>query len=397
MSSKGKRVAIVGYGSTSMNPPFQPKKSWKEFVAEAVYEAIGSTRNIEPRQLQVGCIGYHGEGVSEFGGIGPTVSDLLAISPNPVYAVSGNCTSGAIALNMACAFIRSEQAELVFAAGYDKDSDHMNYPEVINLSTEADYDYEFGFTHADYFAMCEAYYMRKYKYGPDILARFAYDQHWYARRNPRAALYGQPMPTIEQLLRMGGGLFATRAEGCAAVILASEENAHKYTDKPIFIDGISYKCMSQYMGHHARFNELRYPGTDELDMSVTGLTIPTKDEAFKMAGITAKDINLATVYDAGATSIMQLEALGLFPYGEGGKAVLEGGISVNGRCPTNTDGGNMGRGHSSGGDGLFQVMECAIQLRGEAGERQVPKPKIAVCHDVGGIVAHCTVVVLGNQ
>ncbi len=397
MSTKGKRVAIVGVGGTSMNPPFQPRKTWKDFVAEAVYGAIGNARNIEPRQLEAGVIGYHGEGVSEFGGIGPTVSDLLAIAPNPVYAVSGNCTSGAIALNMAYALISSGRSDLVFAAGFDKDSDHFNYPEVINLSTEADYDYEFGFTHADYFAMCEAYYMRKYKYGPEFLARFAYDEHWYARRNPMAAQYPNPMPTMEQLIRAGGGVFATRAEGCAAVILASEDVAHRYTDKPIFIDGISYKCMSQYMAHHASFKDLRYPGTEALDMSATGLTIPTKDEAFKMAGITAKDINLATVYDAGATSIMQLEALGIVPFGEGGKFVLEGGTSREGRCPTNTDGGNVGRGHSSGGDGLFQVMECAIQLRGEAGERQVPKPRFACCHDVGGIVAHCTVVVLGNQ
>ena len=120
-------------------------------------------------------------------------------------------------------------------------------------------------------------------------------------------------------------------------------------------------------------------------------------KAYEMAQITPKDIDLAQVYDLTGAAFWQIDDLGITPYGEGGRHFINGDAGIDGKCPINTSGGLIGYGHASGADGLNQVVENVIQLRGDAGERQVKDAKVAVAACTGSAFAHMTCTVCTND
>jgi acetyl-CoA acetyltransferase len=123
------------------------------------------------------------------------------------------------------------------------------------------------------------------------------------------------------------------------------------------------------------------------------------DWAYEKAGIGPEQINLAEVHDATAFSqIYQAEMMGFCPIGEGGKFVEAGETGPGGRVPINTSGGLVSKGHPVGATGVSMIAELVQQLRGEAGERQVPNAEFALAENGGGVIgleeAACSVVIL---
>lgn len=117
-------------------------------------------------------------------------------------------------------------------------------------------------------------------------------------------------------------------------------------------------------------------------------TEPAALEAYEMSGIDPADVNLVQVHDAATIGeLQQLEALRLIPYGQSWQATLEGRTSLSGDIPTNTDGGLLAMGHPFGATGIRQVHETVLQLRGEAGPRQIPNPLVgmAQCSGAGDV------------
>jgi acetyl-CoA C-acetyltransferase len=208
------------------------------------------------------------------------------------------------------------------------------------------------------------------------------------------------MPKREDL-NNSSSCFSMMGEGSAAVILVPEEDAYKFTHRPIWLDGVSLGTTSHYIGHRAGEEPMgpSYPDgleRDEMYGQSAALIAATRN-AYNMAGIKADDIDLVQVYDLTACPFWFLDGLGITNFGEGGRFFIEGNAALGGRCPVNTDGGNIARGHASGADGLNQVVENVIQLRGEAGERQVKNAKCAVSACVGSAFSHMTVAVLTND
>lgn len=401
MAIKTRRVAIVGVGATAQPGSLHPTKTWKELVADAAYEAIGDAKGLKPREIDGAVVGYHGEGISETGGIGGSVSDLLGIAPTPVFPHSMNCSSGSVSLNTGWEMVASGKYDRVLVMGFDKEGDNLNYTECINISFDTEYDYMFGFRHRDGFELMSNYYMQKYGYTDyEAYGALSYQCHWYGRRNPKASTYGKPMPKREEL-NHANSCFSIMGEGCAAVILVPEEDAYKYTDKPIWLDGISLGTTSHYIGHRAGEEPMgpAYPaGLDRNEMyGQSAALIAAVRDAYAMADITAQDIDLAQVYDLTAGPFWFMDGLGITEYGKGGQFFIDGEAALDGRCPVNTDGGNIARGHASGADGLNQVVENVVQLRGEAGDRQVKDAKCAVAACVGSAFSHMTVAVLTND
>ena len=401
MSGLKKRVAIVGVGATAKPGDYHPTKTWKDLVADAAYEAIADARGLRPREIDGAVIGYHGEGISEQGGIGGSVADLLGIAPAPVFPHSMNCTGGAVALNTGWEMIASGKYRRVLVLGFDKEGDNLNYTECINISFDTEYDYMFGFRHRDGFELMSGYYMQRYGYKDyEAYGAMSYQCHWYGRRNPKATTYGKPMPKREDL-NHAGSCFSIMGEGCAAVILVPEEDAYKYSEQPIWLDGVSIATTSHYIAHRVGEEPMgpSFPQglrrEDTYGQSVA--LIAAARDAYKMAGITAKDINVAQVYDLTAGAFWFLDGLGITEFGEGGRYFIAGQAALDGRVPINTDGGNIARGHASGADGLNQVVETVAQLRGQAGERQVKNAQCGVTACVGGAFAHMTVAVMTND
>jgi acetyl-CoA acetyltransferase len=114
-------------------------------------------------------------------------------------------------------------------------------------------------------------------------------------------------------------------------------------------------------------------------------------EAYERAGVGPEDIRLCQVHDAfSAGEVFAVEELGFCQSGEGAQFIWDGKADISGEKPVNTDGGLLGRGHPIGATGLAQVAEIIHQLRGEAGQRQVPNdPKVGMTHNVG--VGGCNV------
>lgn len=399
MAEQMKRVAVIGAGATKDPGSNHPFLSWKELVADAAWEAVADA-GLRLSDIDCVVIAYHGEAVSEAGGIGGSVSDLLGIAPVPTFPCSMNCAGGSVALNTGWSMVASGKYRRVLVLGFDKALDNINYTESINISYDTEYDYVFGFRHRDGFELMSNYYMDHYGYDQRAYGAMAYQAQWYARRNPRASMYGKPLPPRESFDR-NDSCYSMMGEGCAAVVLAPADEAGNYPHPPVYLDGVALAVSSHYVGHRAGEEPMagRYPTSLDrtVDFDQSAPCVAARETAYTMAGITPEDVDLAQVYDLVAGSFWQIEDLGLCPKGEGGQFFLDGETALGGKCPVNTDGGNIARGHSSGADGLNQVVENVIQLRGEAGERQVQGAKVAVSSCVGGAYAHLTVIVLTND
>jgi acetyl-CoA acetyltransferase len=116
--------------------------------------------------------------------------------------------------------------------------------------------------------------------------------------------------------------------------------------------------------------------------------------AFAMAGLTPRDVDVAEIYDSFTiTVLVELESIGFFGKGEAGPAIVDGALELGGILPCNTHGGLLSYGHSGAAGGMFHIVEAVRQLRGGAGERQVPGAEIAFVHGDGGVLSsHCSLI-----
>ncbi|MCK4908392.1 MAG: hypothetical protein KAS70_00705, partial [Planctomycetes bacterium] len=218
-------------------------------------------------------------------------------------------------------------------------------------------------------------------------AKWYYQCHWYARRNKMALHNSGPLPTDEELMEQSPAGYrmrsATGRNMATCLIMVTEEVAEKLDLPPIYLN-VSYRHRPVYIGNHYNFNDAK--GIfGKYDMAEQpSLTLAAK-EAYEIAGVEVKDIDIAQVHDLSTfDGMMELEWLGIAKPGEGGKFTLAGETAIDGKCPTNTDGGAIAFAHSSaGGDFQSKVYENWVQLLGQAGDRQVKDPKVTVAQAYG--------------
>ena len=171
-------------------------------------------------------------------------------------------------------------------------------------------------------------------------------------------------------------------DGAAAVILCSEKFAKKITDKLVYIRGSGHA--TDTLALHAR--------SSITEIKATKLAARM---AYEEAGITPDNVDVVEVHDCFTIAeILAVEDLGFVEKGKGGKFVEDGETRLDGSLPVNPSGGLKACGHPVGATGVKQVAELTLQLRGEAGERQVKNARIGVAHNVGGSGATAVVHVL---
>ena len=158
-------------------------------------------------------------------------------------------------------------------------------------------------------------------------------------------------------------------DGAAAAILVSEEKARQYTSKPVWLRGSALVTGSDQPAQDGK------PGAR------------AAQRAFDMAGMAQQDIDVLELHDASAPAeLMLYEELGLCSEGEGGRLIDDGDTEIGGKLPVNTSGGLITKGHPVGATGVSQIYEIWLQLRGEAGDRQVEGAKVGMTHNGGGMV-----------
>lgn len=224
----------------------------------------------------------------------------------------------------------------------------------------------------DFYAMGARNHMKRYGLTQRQLAIVAAKNHTNSSMNPLAQ-YTFPL-TVEQVLEdyevaypLTRAMCAPVGDGAAAAILCSEnwlKNYPRLKDRAILI----------------RASILRSGSWTSDDIAKRASTA-----AYKMSGLSPKDIQVAEVHDATAFGeIHQIEQMGFCPIGVGGLFTESGTTALDGIIPVNPSGGLLSRGHPIGASGLAQIYELVTQLRGEAGERQVKNPKIALAENGGG-------------
>jgi acetyl-CoA acetyltransferase len=242
-------------------------------------------------------------------------------------------------------------------------------------------------TPASAYALAASRHMHQYGTTREQLAQIAVAARQWALLNP-AAWEKEPL-TVEQVLnaRMVSHPLTVRdcclvTDGGGALVMTSAARAKTLRKPPAYVLGVGETISHQ--------NISSMP-----DLTVTGAAT-SGAQAYAMAGLTPKDIDVVEVYDAFTiTTLLFLEDLGFCPKGEGGRFVSEGAIAPGGKLPVNTNGGGLSYCHP-GMYGLFVLMEAVRQLRGECGQRQVQGAETAIAHGNGGVLSSQSTVVLGN-
>ena len=220
------------------------------------------------------------------------------------------------------------------------------------------------------------------------LGMIAVAQRRYAQQHPNADLraplsleeYAQAPLLIAPLRKYD---LAYLFDGGAAVIVAPLSWAQDHIARPIPILGLGQAHSGQHIAYCAEM--------------VTTTTTPARlsgAQAFRAAGMTPQDVDLALLYDDTTYGVLvQLEDYGFCPKGEGGRFIEDGHLGPEGTLPVNTHGGNLSQAHL---DGMLHIIEAVRQLRQEAGRRQVPQASVALVSGLGGIFASSTTAMLGT-
>jgi acetyl-CoA C-acetyltransferase len=374
------RVAIVGMGCTAFG------EHWDKGVADLLIESSGEAHRsaqVEPAQVDAYWLGTMGSGVS-----GLVLSEALKTPYKPVTRLENMCATGSEAIRNAAYAVASGAYDLVMAIGVEKLKD-SGFSGLTGSRPPGD-GTESSMTAPATFSLLAPAYAKKYGVDPatmkDVLSRIAYKNHKNGARNPKAQFRSEvAMEKIKKSPAVAGmlGVFDCSgvSDGSAAAILCRAEDAHRYCDNPIFIKALAFAAgpAEGYL-------------SQDYDFTTFPEVVASARDAYKQAGISdpRNEISMAEVHDCFTpTELVLMEDMGFSPRGQAWKDVLEGRFDLEGAQPINPDGGLKSFGHPIGASGLRMMYEMWLQLRGEAGERQIKSPRTGLTHNLGGAPGRC--------
>ncbi|MGB9676036.1 MAG: thiolase domain-containing protein [Candidatus Bathyarchaeales archaeon] len=379
-------VAIVGVGCVGFRP-ITPELSYKELMYEAAVKAYEDA-GVNPREdidVFVTCAEDYLEGFSIFDEFVP---DQLGAALRHLFTVSGD---GMLGLATAYMLIKTGQFDTVVVEAHSKASDILTYMDIVAFGLDPIFNRPLG-GHPYYLAGME---MNRYMYETcttmEQCAQVVVKNKRNALLNPYAA-YGAKT-TLDQVL-CSEMLFyplkkleiGTPADGCVVMVLASEKIAEKLTDKPVWVKGVGW-CTET-------------PSLETRDWARAVYTRLAAEMAYKQAKINNpyREIDFAEIHDMFAYKELQhMEALKICGYGEAGKITEEGVTALEGEFPVNPSGGLLGMGYGLEASGMQKLLETVLQLRGDAGQRQIPDVEVGLAHTWRGIpTATGVVAVLSN-
>jgi len=384
-----REVAIIGAGETKYGEHWE--KSLRDLAVEAGLRALEDA-GICAEDIQAMFGGNMSAG--SFVGqdhVGALIADFAGLSETkiPAMRIESACASGAAALHAGYMAVASGLYDIVLVGGVEKMTDLPGDMVTDILAGAADREWEvfFGATFPALAAMMARRYMYEFGVTKEQMALLPVIAHKHGAMNPDA--HFQREITVETVLNapiVADPLTVMNcspvSDGAAALVLAPADVAKKYTDTPIKIAASTFA--NEYISLHSRESLIR---------SVS--TIEAGKKAYKMAGIEPRDIDVVELHDA--FSIIALEALedlGFAKKGEGIKLAEEGQLYIDGDLPYNPSGGLKAKGHPVGATGVGQVVEIVMQLRGEAGKRQVDGAERGLTHNVGGTMTSSIVHIL---
>jgi acetyl-CoA C-acetyltransferase len=376
------KVCVLGAGSTKYG---KLDESIIEIALNASKDAIESA-GITPKDIQAGYISNVFGVADKQVHMAPVIMSNLGIPHVPGLTIESACGSGSVMLREAYANIAAGFYDCVLALGVEKITHTGTTQSTTLFSYCSDFFYEGGngATFPGLFASIARAYMTTHKANEEDLAYVAVKNHENGILNPKAHV--RKKITVDDVMKSPVVASPLKlydccpfSDGASAVILCNEEFAKK-SRKP-YVEVIGSGRGASPAAVQARE-----------DITTIPSTISAAKQAYKMAGITPKDIDFAEVHDCFTIAeIIDIEDLGFFPKGTAAHAVTEGATKINGEIPINPSGGLKSKGHPIGATGVGQVVEVFEQFTGKAGERTVKNAETALTHNFGATGASAAV------
>jgi len=376
------KVCVIGAGSTKYG---KLADSISDITIQASIEAIDSA-GIDPKEIKAGYISNVFGVADKQVHLGPVLMSNLGISERPSLSIESACGSGSVSFREAFANVAAGFYDVVLVTGVEKVTHTGTEWTTTYFSYCSDFFYEgqAGASFPGLFASMARAYLAEFKATEEDLAMVAVKNHDNGFLNPKAHL--RKKITVDDV--MNSAVVASPlklydccpfSDGASSVIICNEKFAKDHTKDYIRVIG------SGRGGSPAALQ-----GREHLT------TIPSTkiaaEAAYKMAGITPKDIDFAEVHDCFTIAeIVDTEDLGFFEKGRGVEGVREGQTALNGGIPINPSGGLKSKGHPIGATGVGQVVEVFDQLTGKAGERTIKDAKIGLTQNFGATGASCAV------
>jgi acetyl-CoA C-acetyltransferase len=386
------KVAIIGVGQSTFvrSYPGSIRELAFEGFKDAMQDAQITTRDIGASII---CSAPEYDKQRSPAGV---FAEYLGLNPQPTFYVESLCSSSSMGVRLAYSLVESGLHDVVAVIGFQKMSEISSSESQERMGRGADIQWEspFGTMMPAYYAMYARGHMEKYGTTPDDLALIRVKAATYGQLNEKA-VYRKPV-TFDMFTdpenRMAGpvasplrvGDCCANADGSSCIIVANEEKANAFCQKPVWI-----------MGLGAATTTVNLAGRDLF----SGLTVAQEAgrQAYAMAGVTAKDIDVAEVHDCFTIAeMMAYEDLGFAAPGEGKELIKSKETYRDGSIPVNVDGGLLSKGHPIGATGGSQIRTIVLQLRDEAGDIQVDSPQIGLVHNIGGVGLYGNVTILGR-
>jgi acetyl-CoA C-acetyltransferase len=320
------------------------------------------------------------------------MAEYLGLNPQPTFYVESVCSSSSSGLRTAYALIASGLHETVLVLGFQKMSEISSAESQERMGRGADIQWEapFGTMMPAYYALYARGHFTQYGTTEEDLGLIRVKSSFYGQFNDKAVF--RKALSIEKILEPK--YIATplkqfdccaNADGSSCLILASEEKAKELCRKPVWIKGLGMATAPINMASRDTFSGLRCAQL-------------AAKQAYEMAGITAKDVNVAEVHDCFTIAeMMAYEDLGFAEPGQGRELIRNKETYKEGRIPVNIDGGLLSKGHPIGATGGSQIRTIVKQLRGDAGDMQVPDAKIGLVHNIGGVGIYGNVAIFSQE
>jgi acetyl-CoA C-acetyltransferase len=360
---------------------------WDKGVADLLVDATGEALASVGEGLGHDDVDAYWLGTAQSGMSGMVLAKPLQLEGKPVTRVENMCATGSEALRQAAYAVASGAYDVAMAVGVEKVKD-SGYQGLNAFPIPTDGTNR-TLTAAAMFSMVAPAYARRYGVDPDelrrALARIASKNHHNGARNDRAQFRREM--TVEAICAMpavAGDLSvfdcAGVADGAAAAVVVRAEDAHRYTDAPLYV-----KALSLVAGNGSGLTDPAYDYTTFPEVARSAA------DAYAQAGVTdpRSELAMAEVHDCFTpTELVLMEDLGFAPRGTAWREVLDGAFDLDGDLPVNPDGGLKSFGHPVGASGLRMLFEAWLQLRDQApDDRQITTTRdrnLALTHNLGG-------------
>ncbi len=376
------KVCVLGAGSTKYG---KLDDSITDITIQASVAAIESA-GIEPKEIDAGYISNVVGVADKQVHLGPVIMSNLGISEKPSLSIESACGSGSVSFREAFANVAAGFYDAVLVTGVEKVTHTGTEWTTTYFSYCSDFFYEggAGASFPGLFASMARAYLTEFKATEEDFAMVAVKNHANGFLNPKAHL--RKKITIDDVMKSAVVASPLKlydccpfSDGASSVIICNEKFAKAHSKNYVEVIG------SGRGGSPATLQGREH-------MTTIPSTKLAAQAAYKMAGITPKDVDFAEVHDCFTIAeIVDTEDLGFFEKGQGVQAIREGRTSLNGEISINPSGGLKSKGHPIGATGVGQVVEAFDQLTGKAGERAVKDAHIGLTHNFGATGASCAV------